>query len=399
MVKIIVKAVMVQNGLVALNAMEPVKKFEIVMHMFSKKISKIKVCILTTVHSPFDIRAFQKEARALVKAGYEVTLIAQHDKEETVDGIRIINLQRQNNRIKRMTSTVWEAYQKARVVDADIYHFHDSELIPVGLRLQNLKKKVIFDIHEDTRQLILSKNYIPMPLRYLVSHTYAFFEDYACKRFSALVTPQDTMTEHYSKLNDTVTVENFVDLSLYPHREPDFSRPVLLHAGTLDTDRGIFNMVAAAKKIKGDFLFYLAGKIQKNIMLDSLKPLIFLGQLNQKEMIDAYSKSNIGIILYNNVGQYSMAGALKCYEYMANSMPMIMPDFGEWVDFNKKYQCGINVNVLDAENVAASIEYLVNNPEKARQMGENGREWVEQSCSWQVASKKLLSLYRKVLCK
>lgn len=158
-------------------------------------------------------------------------------------------------------------------------------------------------------------------------------------------------------------------------------------------------MVEAAKKIKGDFLFYLAGKIQKNITLDSLKPLIFLGQLNQKEMIDAYGKSNIGIILYNNVGQYSMAGALKCYEYMANSMPIIMPDFGEWLDFNNKYQCGINVNVLDAENVAASIEYLVKNPEKARQMGENGRQCVEQSCSWQVASEKLLSLYRKVLCR
>ncbi len=360
---------------------------------------KNKVCILTSVHPPFDVRIFHKEAKTLLKAGYDVTIVAQHDKEEIVDGIKIINLQKPQNRIERMIRTASNTFRKARKVNADIYHFHDPELIPVGLRLRKLGKKVIFDIHEDTRQLIFSKKYIPMPLRYVVSHAYAFFEDYACKRFSALVTPQKTMTKYYSNLNDTVTIENFVDLSLYPHRVHDFSRPVLLHAGTIDIDRGIFNMVEAAKKIKGDFLFYLAGKIQKNITLDSLKPLIFLGQLNQKEMIDAYGKSNIGIILYNNVGQYSMAGALKCYEYMANSMPIIMPDFGEWLDFNNKYQCGINVNVLDAENVAASIEYLVKNPEKARQMGENGRQCVEQSCSWQVASEKLLSLYRKVLCR
>jgi len=124
-------------------------------------VKDFKICILTTAHPPFDSRIFRKEARSLVKAGYEVILIAQHDKEEVVDGIRIINLQKQTNRIKRMTKTVLEAYQKARAVDAEIYHFHDSELIPVGLRLRKLGKKVIFDIHEDTRQLILAKNYIP----------------------------------------------------------------------------------------------------------------------------------------------------------------------------------------------------------------------------------------------
>ena len=357
----------------------------------------IKICILTTVHSPFDVRIFQKEARSLVKAGYDVTLIAQHDKEEIVDGVKIINFQRPRNRFERMTKTVWSAFRKALAVDADIYHFHDSELIPVGLKLQKLNKKVIFDIHEDTRQLILQKIYIPTLLRYTVAHAYALFEDYACRRFSALVTPQNTMTEYYSTLNYTATVENFVDLSLYPQRERDFSKPVLLHAGTLNIDRGLYNMVEVAKKIRGDFLFYVAGKLQKNISIDYLKPMIYLGVLNQKEIVDLYGKSNIGIILYNNVGQYSMAGAIKCYEYMASAMPIILPNFGEWVLFNNKYQCGINVNVLDAKSVVAAIVYLIDHPEKARQMGENGRKCVEQDCSWPIAFEKLHALYRKVL--
>ena len=84
-----------------------------------------KICILTSVHHPFDTRIFHKEAKSLVKAGYDVTLVAQHDKDETVDGIRIVSLPKPKNRLERMTITVCLAYRKALKIDADIYHFHD----------------------------------------------------------------------------------------------------------------------------------------------------------------------------------------------------------------------------------------------------------------------------------
>lgn len=58
----------------------------------------IKVCILTTVHPLFDTRIFHKEAKTLVKAGYYVTLIVQHDKNDVVDGVKIIALPKPRNR-------------------------------------------------------------------------------------------------------------------------------------------------------------------------------------------------------------------------------------------------------------------------------------------------------------
>jgi glycosyltransferase involved in cell wall biosynthesis len=112
------------------------------------------------------------------------------------------------------------------------------------------------------------------------------------------------MTLYYSTLNTTTTVENFVDLSLFPRRTPDFSTPILLHAGRLSKERGLFNMVNTAQRISGNFSFYVAGKLEKNILIDSLKPLIYLGEIDQKEIIEIYNKSNIGIILYNNIGQF-----------------------------------------------------------------------------------------------
>jgi len=61
-----------------------------------------KVCHITTVHPPFDTRIFHKEAKTLVNAGYAVSLVVQHDKNETVDGIKIIALPRPKNRFERM---------------------------------------------------------------------------------------------------------------------------------------------------------------------------------------------------------------------------------------------------------------------------------------------------------
>jgi len=98
-------------------------------HMFIKKPNntKNKVCILTSVHPPFDTRIFQNEAKSLTMAGYDVRLIAQHDKQETVDGIRIVPLPRPKNRFERMTRTAWLVYRKALEIDADICHFQDID--------------------------------------------------------------------------------------------------------------------------------------------------------------------------------------------------------------------------------------------------------------------------------
>ena len=81
----------------------------------------MKVCILSSVHIALDNRVFYREARSLQSAGYDVTLIAIHPKNELKDGVQIIGLPRV---ARWRRPLLWrKVYQLARQSGADIFQF------------------------------------------------------------------------------------------------------------------------------------------------------------------------------------------------------------------------------------------------------------------------------------
>ena len=99
-----------------------------------------KVCIITSVHHVLDPRIFFKQARSLAKAGYEVTLIAQNDKNEVINGIEVIGLGNPKTRFHRMFFLTSHMLKKALSINADVYHIHDPELLPVLVIIKLLTK-------------------------------------------------------------------------------------------------------------------------------------------------------------------------------------------------------------------------------------------------------------------
>ena len=96
----------------------------------------MKIAHISTVHPAFDGRIFHKECTTLAQAGHDVHLIIQHTKAEVVNGVKIVPLPKFSNRINRIIEGNKLALQRALEIDAQVYHFHDPELLPVGLKLK-----------------------------------------------------------------------------------------------------------------------------------------------------------------------------------------------------------------------------------------------------------------------
>ena len=179
-----------------------------------------KVIHLTSVHPVFDGRVFHKEAKTLIKAGYDVILIAQHNKEEVVDGVKIIPLPKPRNRFERMTKVVWKLFRLALKEKADVYHFHDPELIPVGLVLRLFSKKVIYDVHEDVPQQILTKDWIRSYIvRKITSFIFKGFENLSCIFFNGIVAATPDIAKKFPS-QKTITLRNFPILELIDKARP-----------------------------------------------------------------------------------------------------------------------------------------------------------------------------------
>jgi len=374
-----------------------------------------RVCIITTVHPPFDTRIFHKQAKTLVKAGYDVTLIALHDKDEIVDGVKIIPLPKPRNRFTRIFGLTWRAFRLALRQRADIYHFHDPELLPAGIFLKLFASaKVIYDVHEDYPKMIWVKYWIPKPLRHLAAFLFARIEVRGAHALDAIVTVNEVIGGRFGR-NEVVLLKNYPLLALSEAilrpKAAKVSNSLegtkLIYVGGLTRARGIKEIVEAMEILDepSNVQLALIGKFTEPLFKEEIGELLrfrktrLVGWVPHPEVWEHLQEADIALMCLHPVGDYTYGLPVKLFEYMAAGLPIIASDFPLWENFFKEHGCGITVNPLNAKEIAQAIEYLITHPEEARRMGENGRRAVVEKYSWESEGEKLLELYEELLRK
>lgn len=366
-------------------------------------MKKRKICHITSVHSVFDVRIFYKECGSLSNAGYEVYLVAPEILSQIKNGIQIIGVpNKPANRFYRILFYTKHIYKNALLVNADIYHLHDPELIPFGLMLKKKGKIVVFDSHEDVPNQILSKKWIPLFLRKSVSFLYTMFEHSALSKFDALVSVTPILTKRLLKINlNTYQITNYPIINEYIDNR--IWNRSLCFAGGITRQWLHVNVISSFNYLPKDISYNLAGNIDPIYMSHlSMNPnwryVSYKGCLPQKEVNAFLQKSSIGMALNEyspNVGyKTGSIGNTKLFEYMSAGIPVVCTDFVLWKEIVYRYKCGICVNPYNTFEIANAIKYLLDNPSVAREMGNNGRKAVEKEFNWKMQEEVLLQMYK-----
>ncbi len=368
----------------------------------------MNICHLTTVHKAEDIRIFVKECSALAAFGHNVSLLVANGQSQTKNNVQIIGVKVPiTSRMSRITGGVSAVLKKAIEVDADVYHFHDPELLFAGLRLKRLGKKVIYDVHEDVPEQILSKHWIPKPLRKFVAFCVKKLEKFASARFDAVVTATPHINERFKQYNNqATTVHNYPvlnELNQPTNEERVFQQPRLTYIGGISEIRGIKEMLQAVEFVNKttNVELLLAGNFidsseQEVKTLPGWKYTNFVGFLNRVEVKELLNKATTGFVLLHPEPRFEVSLPIKMFEYMSAGIPVIVSDFPLWQTIVEKSGCGICVNPKNNEAVVKAITQMIEHPELALKMGQNGRKAIEETYNWEAESKVLQAVYEKL---
>jgi glycosyltransferase involved in cell wall biosynthesis len=295
-------------------------------------------------------------------------------------------------------------FEKALQMDGDLYHLHDPELMPVGVKLIRRGKKVIFDAHEDLPKQLRSKPYLNDLNRKILSNAASVYENWACAKFSAVIGATPAITEKFLAINRvSETINNFPILGeLTSNTEREIRSREVTYVGGMSRIRGIDYLVAAMGYTT-DITLNLVGEFgdaefERQVRQQhAFSRVNHCGFLDRGEVRDVLARSRAGLVTFLASPNHIDAQPNKMFEYMSAGVPIITSDFALWREIVEGNNCGICVEPTDAAAIGAAIQYLVDNPIEAGEMGQNGRRAVLQKYNWSKEEEKLLALYIRVL--
>lgn len=368
----------------------------------------MRVCHITSVHPPFDVRIFHKECRSLARAGYDVTLIAPADfKERVVEGVRVLGVSRPTSRRQRLR--VWrELLATVRHVRPDLVHFHDPDLLLIAPFLKCTK--LIYDCHERNAVAMLNKPWIPKPLRRFAYLLVSFLEPALARRTTAVVLVDDSQVETFEKIGKPlVMVRNFPIVDEKPINQQERHSKAVVHVGAHARSRGCGVMVEAFRLVTRqipDAKLWLVGPFNHPPYEKEIRELItrlglqdtvqLVGQVSHPEALKWVSRAAVGLIAYQAVSQYQNCLPTKVLEYMTAGIPVVATDVPANRNIIENADCGLLVAPDDPKQYAEAIIDLLSTQNKAKRLGDHGRRAVLTKYNWRLEEEKLLSMYANI---
>ena len=380
----------------------------------------MKVCMITSLHSPKDDRIFFKEALSLKNKGFELSVLCLTDENGflkdmsanvlntegeqtiTIDDVKIFGIKKQSGFFQKLLHKIgkgksWQAFiNKAKEINADVYHAHEPQTAFIGLKIQKqTNAKLIYDAHEPW---IFSRSIKEWILKKLCLNKLQNI-------ITANAITQEALLKENTSLN-TAVIYNCSPDFFTKHRKEN-SEIIICHEGAFWFNRGLKMIVEALiilKKTHPNFKFriigdvfgaekkYLHSKIKVNNLQENIE---ITGWLLYKDVPKAIADCSIGIICNTNEKRNTFAGPPnKLFNYMTMGLATITVDLPATTSILQKTNCGMLLQTRDAHQLANAIKKLLDDQATLNSFQQSALEAADKRYNWQSEAEQLFQFYK-----
>ena len=389
------------------------------------------VCMISSLHGLYDDRVYWKEALSLKNHGYEVTHVTTGDKDldfVSDHGIRLIQVKRKRyfrnpyiDILFRKITFRPDVYKKmfgiCASLHADVYHYHDVQINRFTRKLKQLSHApaVIYDVHEDFSDLLLSGRSLHGPVRWLLRLYANRLNRWELSRASScdfIIAAVDHICAKFGTMAEkgkAAVIYNYTTLqpdNLLPAEHKKYDA---IYCGQINPLRGgmeIAQAVVIAKQSIPGIKVLLLGPvpdaqykkellavIARNNLQDNL---ILYGNVPYREIESFYQESRTGLGKFMPVSIFYYGIQIKTFEYMAFGLPVICSNFGTIDQIIRETGSGITVDPRSPESISKALIMLLTDKELYNTCSLNGRLAVKNKYNWKTEETKLLDIYTRL---
>ena len=371
----------------------------------------MEIVHISSVHYWGDTRILHKMCRSLADEGHRVHFVVPRSgfpPVERRDGVTIHAVPRSRNRLDRATGTARRVFRCAVRIPADVYHVHDPELLWHAWRLQSrLGRPVVYDVHEDVRLQVYDKAWIPSWGRTLASLAVGRLEDHIAPRLAGVVAATPSIAKRFASHPNCVVVENLPILDELRRADcPPVAKraPLVAYVGVISQARGACQMAKAMALLPKTLRARLTmlGDCRPADLEDDLRGIAgpeqveIRGWCGRDEVAAVLAKTSVGVVMSLPIRCYVDAQSTKLLEYMSVGIPVVVSDLPPARKIVEGVGCGLCVDPHDPQAIADAVQWLLEHPEEAQQMGERGRAAVVNELNWEREFRVLLELYDRL---
>ena len=377
----------------------------------------------------------ENEAITLINGGYEVFLFCLHNgsqkTNELIKGIKVRRYKFSKITYKLSALSYDLPFYKMIMTPKishfikenaiDVLHIHDIRI--AGAVFSTNKKqqlKIVLDLHDNIPENMKFYPHLQkFPGKYIISpKKWKEKEKEFILKSDKIITvspnfAKDIIEKNNIEKEKMILVPNTVRKSFFKEaiysdviKEKYSNKYVVLYLGDTNIRRGLLTAIRAteflSKQIANFKLVIVGSNTTDSILKEETK------KLNLESFIDFEGWQDVSLFpsyivasnicispLYRSI-QHDVAYANKIFQYMSFGKPILVSNAIAQKEIVERVNSGLVHLEKNKDDFSSKVLELYQNKEKAEELGNNGKEFIENEFSWEGTSQALVKLYNEL---